>query len=169
MTDRSKEVFGNVQPEKVQKKAEKSKAKYARKFGDDSAADYPVRDMAPGLFRNCTKVTGVTLPDGIRREWFEDYVQTLIARDVKNVAQIRKVAALGDIVRWLLARSSKLWTMDDLCSSAQITKETAANYVCALEALYIIDKVPAWNKTDYDRIGKSPKGKTAASPSRLIP
>ena len=38
-------------------------------------------------------------PDGIRREWFEDYVQTLIARDVKNVAQIRKVAALGDIVR----------------------------------------------------------------------
>ena len=43
MTDRSKEVFGNVQPEKVQKKAEKSKAKYARKFGDDSAADYPVR------------------------------------------------------------------------------------------------------------------------------
>lgn len=96
-------------------------------------------------------------PDGIRREWFEDYVQTLIARDVKNVAQIRKVAVLGDIVRWLLVRSSKLWTMDDLCSSAQITKETAANYVCALEALYIIDKVPAWNKTDYDRIGKSPK------------
>ena len=96
-------------------------------------------------------------PDGIRREWFEDYVQTLIARDIKNVVQIRKVKALGDIVRWLLARSSKLWTMDDLCTSAQITKETAANYVGALEALYIIDKVPAWNKTDYDRIGKSPK------------
>lgn len=96
-------------------------------------------------------------PDGIRREWFGDYVQTLIARDVKNVAQIRKMEALGDIVRWLLSRSSKLWNMDDLCSSAQITKETAANYVSALEALYIIDKVPAWNKTDYDRIGKSPK------------
>ncbi len=96
-------------------------------------------------------------PDGIRREWYEDYVQTLIARDVKNVAQIRKIGALGDIARWLLARSSKLWTMEELCSSAQITKETATNYIGALEALYIIDKVPAWNKTDYDRIGKSPK------------
>ena len=73
------------------------------------------------------------------------------------MAQIRKMEALGDIVRWLLSRSSKLWNMDDLCSSAQITKETAANYVSALDALYIIDKVPAWNKTDYDRIGKSPK------------
>ncbi len=43
MTDRSKAVFGNEQPERVRKKAEKSKAKNIRKFGDDSHADYPVR------------------------------------------------------------------------------------------------------------------------------
>ena len=35
--------------------------------GPNGAKTYPVRDMAPGLFRNCTKVTSVTLPDGIRR------------------------------------------------------------------------------------------------------
>ena len=35
--------------------------------GPDGKTTYPVRDMAPGLFRNCTKVTSVTLPDGIRR------------------------------------------------------------------------------------------------------
>ena len=35
--------------------------------GPDGAVTYPVRDMAPGLFRNCTKVTSVRLPDGIRR------------------------------------------------------------------------------------------------------
>ena len=35
--------------------------------GPGGKTTYPVRDMAPGLFRNCTKVTGVTLPDGIRR------------------------------------------------------------------------------------------------------
>ena len=35
--------------------------------GPDGAVTYPVRDMAPGLFRNCTKVTSVTLPDGIVR------------------------------------------------------------------------------------------------------
>lgn len=35
--------------------------------GPDGAVTYPVRDMAPGLFRNCTKVTSVALPDGIRR------------------------------------------------------------------------------------------------------
>ncbi len=35
--------------------------------GPDGAVTYPVCDMAPGLFRNCTKVTSVRLPDGIRR------------------------------------------------------------------------------------------------------
>ena len=99
----------------------------------------------------------VDFPERIRGDWYEDYVHTLIARDVKNVAQIRKVDLLGDILRWLLARSSKLWTMEELCSTMQISKETAASYVSALRALYVIDRVPAWNKTDYDRIGKAPK------------
>ncbi len=43
MTERSKTIFGNEMPESTYRKACKSKAKYARKFGDDSGADYPVR------------------------------------------------------------------------------------------------------------------------------
>ena len=35
--------------------------------GPNGAKTYPVRDMAPGLFHDCTKVTSVRLPDGIRR------------------------------------------------------------------------------------------------------
>ena len=99
----------------------------------------------------------IDFPDHIRREWHEDYVRTLIARDVKNVAQIRKLDLLADILRWLLARSSKLWTLEELCAATQISKDTAKSYVSALKALYIVDQVPAWNKTDYDRIGKMPK------------
>ena len=35
--------------------------------GPNGKTTYPVRDMAPWLFGNCTKVTSVRLPDGIRR------------------------------------------------------------------------------------------------------
>lgn len=96
-------------------------------------------------------------PEHIRREWFDDYVRTLIERDIKDIAQIRNVPALKDIFNWLLARSSKFWSLNELCTMAQISKDCVNNYIAALQALYIIDKVPAWNKTDYDRIGKSPK------------
>ena len=40
--DRSKVIFGNEMPEKVYRKACRSKAKYIRKYGDDSDRDYPV-------------------------------------------------------------------------------------------------------------------------------
>ena len=41
--DRSKVIFGNEMPNKVLKKAVRSKKKYARKYGDDAKRDYPVR------------------------------------------------------------------------------------------------------------------------------
>ena len=43
MKDRAKEIFGNVISDGDYRKAEKSKAKYARKFKDDSALPHPAR------------------------------------------------------------------------------------------------------------------------------
>ena len=40
MTDRTKIIFGNEIDPKTVRKADKSKAKFIRKYGDDSAADY---------------------------------------------------------------------------------------------------------------------------------
>ena len=40
MTDRTKSIFGNPMTDKTIRAAEKSKAKYVKKYGDDSAADY---------------------------------------------------------------------------------------------------------------------------------
>ena len=43
MTDKSKVIFGNQIKGKAQRKAEKTKRKYTKKYGDDSGADYSVR------------------------------------------------------------------------------------------------------------------------------
>lgn len=128
---------------------------FRREFAEPSAT-LSKRDIIHLAFVGGYPET-LDMPEHIRREWHNDYVHTLITRDMKSVAQIRKLDALEDILRWLLARSSKLWTVEDLCSSAQLSKEAATNYVGALRAMYVIDRIPAWNKTDYDRIGKSPK------------
>lgn len=40
--DKSSVIFGNVMPKKVVKSAEKSKAKYIKKYGDDSSKDYKI-------------------------------------------------------------------------------------------------------------------------------
>ena len=38
--DKSSVIFNNPMPKKVVKSAEKSKAKYIKKYGDDSKADF---------------------------------------------------------------------------------------------------------------------------------
>ena len=40
--DRSSVIYGNPMPKKVVKKAEKSKAKYIKKYGDDSKKEYRI-------------------------------------------------------------------------------------------------------------------------------
>lgn len=42
MKERSREIFGNQMPESVCRKAQKSKRKYQKKFGEDSKVNYPV-------------------------------------------------------------------------------------------------------------------------------
>ena len=95
--------------------------------------------------------------DRARRQWFKDYIKTLINRDIKAVTEIRKSAVLGEIAKWLLARSSKLFTVEEACAGIGVSKPTMDSYIEALCALYLFDRVPAWNKTDYDRIGKRSK------------
>jgi len=92
-----------------------------------------------------------------RKSWFADYLDHLLRKDIQDVTEIRKLDALKEMSLWLLAHSSKFFTMEELCGKASVGKATAESYLSALCALYVFDKVPAWSKTDYDRIGRRPK------------
>ena len=106
------------------------------------------------------------LPPRPRKQWYQDYLKTLINRDIKAVTEIRKSDILREIAKWLLSRTSKLFAIEDLCTATGVSKPTTDNYINAMCALYMFDKVPAWNKTDYDRIGK--RAKFFAADSGLV-
>ena len=101
-----------------------------------------------------------------RREWFEDYMTDLLVKDIQDVTEIRKIAALRKVVDWLLAHSSKFFDMNDLCAQAQISKPTADGYLEALKSLYLFDAVAPWSKSDYAKIGKREK-RFAADPALM--
>lgn len=92
-----------------------------------------------------------------RRRWFKDYITDLLTKDVKDITEIRKVDVLKDVAIWLLAHSAQFFTLEDLCTRSGISKITAENYLEVLRALYMFDRIPAWAKSDYDRIGKRAK------------
>ena len=104
------------------------------------------------------------MDDRDRRDWFRDYLDDILQKDVRDVTKIRKLPALRKVANWLLAHTAKFFEQNDLCSQAQLSKETAANYISALTALYLFDEVEPWTKSEYSRIGKRSKY-FAADPS----
>lgn len=103
---------------------------------------------------------------GERRTWFHGYVDDLLLKDVRDVAEIRKLDVLRSCLEFLAARSSKFFSMEELGAQSGITKPTAENYLQVLEALFLFEKVPAWTKTDYAKAGK--RAKWFASDSGLV-
>ena len=47
--------------------------------------------------------------------------------------------------------------MNELCKTAQLSKETASSYLAALKAMYVIDEVAPWSGSDYGKLGKRTK------------
>jgi len=92
-----------------------------------------------------------------RREWYRGYLNDLLFRDIQDITEIRKLDVLRDVAIWLAARSGKFFSIGELAASTRLSQATAENYLVALSALYLFDKLPAWSKTDYAKAGKRPK------------
>lgn len=99
----------------------------------------------------------VLLPKEERADWHKDYIHTLLTRDLKDIANIRREDAVKKLLSVLAAWSSKYIDTDGICSSCGISKPTLNEYVNFIEELYLCERLPAWVRSDYDRIGRRDK------------
>lgn len=99
----------------------------------------------------------VALDERGRRSWHRDYVTALLERDLADLSRIHRFDAMRKLVEIVAAWSSKLMNVAEIGRGLSIKRPTVETYLAALEALYLIDRVPAWTKTDYERVGKHDK------------
>ena len=97
------------------------------------------------------------LSDAERRTWFKEYLDDILEKDVADITEIRKTDVLRAAALWLFAHSAQFITIDELAAKVCLSKATAENYLSALRALYLFDRLPAWTKSDYAFLGKRPK------------
>ncbi|EKE09201.1 MAG: hypothetical protein ACD_16C00208G0004 [uncultured bacterium] len=99
----------------------------------------------------------LTLEGRNQKKWHRDYLEALLERDLQDVAKIHRYDAMRELIKVLAAWSSKFLDTSSISSSLSIHRPTVASYINALEALYIVEKVLPWTKTDYGRVGKQSK------------
>ena len=90
--EKSKVIFGNVQPGKVYNKAVRSKNKYAKKFGDDSGRDYSARVVDNEYIGDILGVRNIAVGDAAegKSEGFDaaalDYSKEEAPKDKDGIA-----------------------------------------------------------------------------------
>lgn len=92
-----------------------------------------------------------------REAWFDNYLHTILLRDVRDLAQIEGLTELPRLMQLLAARSGGLLNAAELSRSTGIAQTTLKRYLTLLETLFLIRQVPAWSSNLGKRLQKSPK------------
>ncbi|ROO51650.1 hypothetical protein EDC02_6535 [Micromonospora sp. Llam0] len=104
-------------------------------------ADYAARIVRGGLPEATSR------DDPRRRQRFLDaYVQALIDRDVRQLADIQSKGELRRLVRLLAARSATIIAANSLKSALGLSRPTIARYLQALEEIFLIRRIPGWSR-----------------------
>jgi predicted AAA+ superfamily ATPase len=106
------------------------------------------------------------LGENDRLDWFKRYLIDLLTKDIRDITEIRKVNVLNGIAEWMFAHTSQFFSINELASKTSVSKETVQNYIEAIRAMYLFDELPAWNKSDYDKLGK--RSKYVAADSSMV-
>jgi predicted AAA+ superfamily ATPase len=92
-----------------------------------------------------------------RNGWFKGYLQTLLTRDVQDVAGIERLAQLPILLNILAARIGGLLNSSELSRSSQIPLTTLNRYLKIFEMLYLTVYLQPWHSNIGKRFVKSPK------------
>ena len=92
-----------------------------------------------------------------RSNWFKGYIQTLLTRDVQDLAGIERVAQLPILLNILAARAGGLLNVSELSRSSQIPLTTLNRYLKIFEMLYLTVCLQPWHSNIGKRFVKSPK------------
>ena len=93
----------------------------------------------------------------LRRDWHMDYLQAIIERDLKDIANIRRQDTLRSLFDILASWSAKFMDVSQITTALSVNKITLDSYINTLISMFMFEKVPPWLKTDYERVGKRSK------------
>jgi len=100
----------------------------------------------------------VGLPTEQRRmAWHRDYIESLVRRDVPDISGIRSLEALSRLLSLAAVQTAQLLNTNSLAKSFQLSRTTIHDYLALLEAMFLVNRLPAWYHNRARRLVKTPK------------
>ncbi|GHV96541.1 ATPase [Spirochaetia bacterium] len=117
--------------------------------------DYDLLD----IIANSTFPEPALNPKIDRTQWFDDYLTTILQRDIRTVADIRNPIKTFNLLTVLTMRAGSLLNNSLAAAEIGLDIKTYERYKAAVVNTFIIFELPSWAKPNRlnKRIAKSPK------------
>ena len=114
--------------------------------------DYVELSLRGGLPEAALLLTGEA-----RRRWLESYVENVVTRDVEAIEPARDPSRLRRYFQAYVVCTGRVVDETTLLESAGVARGTARAYERLLEALMVVERMPAWFTNRLKRLVRAPK------------
>lgn len=92
-----------------------------------------------------------------RLAWYRDYIETLVQRDVRDLARINSLDALPRLLQLAAGQTARLVNVAEMAGPFQLSRPTIRDYITLLERVFLLEHLPPWHSNRLSRLIKSPK------------
>ncbi len=102
-------------------------------------------------------------PDSVKRDsyradrWRRNYIQSVVERDIRDLAKVKDVSDLVRLLGFLESRTAQLLNHSAISQDLGHSRATVDRYLTLLERLFLIRRLPAWHSNRSKRLVKTPK------------
>lgn len=92
-----------------------------------------------------------------RDAWFDSYLQAIMQRDVRDLANLEQITEVPHLMQLLAVRSANLLNFAEVSRSSKLPQTTLKRYFSLLETLFLVYRLQAWERNPGKRLVKAPK------------
>lgn len=92
-----------------------------------------------------------------RQSLYQNYIKTVIERDLRSVAQIRSLGAFRKLIQQMAVRTAQEVNLEKLRKPLDVSWSTVSSYIDILERLSLVIRLGEWSSRETKRDIKSPK------------
>jgi len=92
-----------------------------------------------------------------RSNWYDNYISSLIYRDVLNISKIQSIEILPQLLIAVANLTAQLFNVSTLSQKLQMNRNTIRDYLNLLQYQFLIERLPPWYTNRMKRLIKTPK------------
>lgn len=129
-------------------KGELNTGKVGRRLGRDLADRMTAGGYPAALSRTTARR---------RAAWYRDYSETLVQRDIRDLARINLMDGLPRLLTLAAGQTARLLNVSDLAAPFQVSRPTMRQYLTLLSRIFLLEELPPWYSNRMSRLIKTPK------------